>query len=196
MSAAAAATENKKHWLYRLCLMCILLCALTFAYASTILSLGITVVTKVNFKFDDVLLVGDYKPDTHRLLQEEDTKANQSTIRQGAPSTSCNTTTYGDFNMCVALDMSGSVCNQDTGFECMACLPDMVCNTIFNSEDKAMCCDNFQEMVDFTKDIVNELSQNQKVEQSYSIVGFNDDSKLVMDMANAEDTLLALEEIV
>ena len=41
-----------------------------------------------------------------------------------------------------------TVCNKDTGFECVACEPELIC---YDSElDKGTCCNNFYDLIDFT----------------------------------------------
>ena len=89
--------------------------------------------------------------------------------------------------------MSGSVCNQGTGFECENCEPELVCNDV--GLGLGTCCNNFLEVIEFTKSLVNSLS-NIDVEQSYSLVGFGVDAEVAIDGVLPEDILISLDEIV
>ena len=57
------------------------------------------------------------------------------------------------------------------------------------------CCNNFLEVIEFTKSLVNSLS-NIPVEQSYSLVGFGVDAEVAIDGVLPEDILVSLDEIV
>jgi len=84
---------------------------------------------------------------------------------------------YDDFNMCIAIDTSGSVCNQGTGNYCIACEPDEICNDI--GMDKATCCNNFLDVVEFAKNMVIALESIPNTNQSYSVVGFSTNATTV-----------------
>ncbi|KAL3779344.1 hypothetical protein HJC23_007474 [Cyclotella cryptica] len=99
----------------------------------------------------------------------------------------------GDFNLCFALDMSGSVCNQGTGFECNSCEPVLICNA--DGVSIATCCLNFLEVVTFTKDIVTSLGSLLS-NQSYSVVQFATNATLVTSLTSSNKALDALDEMI
>lgn len=98
-----------------------------------------------------------------------------------------------DFNLCFALDMSGSVCNRGTGFECNACEPALVCNADGVSSNS--CCTNFMDVIEFTKGMVTALSELE-ASQTYSVVRFATNASLVSSVTSSNRTLVALDDIV
>ena len=91
--------------------------------------------------------------------------------------------------------MSGSVCNQGTGFECKDCLPELVCNDGMTELLSTSCCNNFQRVIDFTKDIVNSMSDID-VDQKYSIVGFSNNANVAVGMTDSEEAIAVLDDLV
>mmetsp|Transcript_23173 Transcript_23173/g.48952 ORF Transcript_23173/g.48952 Transcript_23173/m.48952 type:complete len:965 (-) Transcript_23173:77-2971(-) len=110
---------------------------------------------------------------------------------QPAPTASPTCTSEKDFNVCIALDMSGSVCNAGSifGNECYGCSPAMFCQSFFVS--KNTCCHNFQAEVDFSRSIVESLG-NLPTEKSFVIVQFGDWAVLASGLASYEDTYNSL----
>lgn len=104
----------------------------------------------------------------------------------------CNTN-IDDFNLCLALDMSGSVCNQGTGFECNQCEPSLICNA--DGVPSNTCCNNFVNVIDFAKGMVSSLSELDS-NQTYSVVQFATNATLVSSLTLSNRTLDALDEIV
>lgn len=107
-------------------------------------------------------------------------------------------TNYNDFNLCIALDMSGSVCNGNTGFECYSCEPETICLESISGgvgEDKTICCTNFYEVIEFSKLIIRSL-EILPVTQSYSLVSFGNNATLDLDLASPEDMLVALDGLI
>mmetsp|Transcript_27314 Transcript_27314/g.50333 ORF Transcript_27314/g.50333 Transcript_27314/m.50333 type:complete len:355 (+) Transcript_27314:770-1834(+) len=100
---------------------------------------------------------------------------------------------YQDFNLCFAIDMSGSVCNQGTPFLCEGCEPELICNDI--GVDKDTCCANFFDVVEFAKLMVKTF-ESIPSDQSYSIVGFATDAAWTSDITTSSiETLNALDEL-
>ena len=89
--------------------------------------------------------------------------------------------------------MSGSVCNQGTGFECNLCEPALICNT--DDMPPSTCCANFLNVVDFSKDMVMALTEFVG-NQTYSVVQFATNASLITSLSSSNGTLAALDEIV
>jgi len=100
---------------------------------------------------------------------------------------------YEDFNLCFAIDMSGSVCNQLSGYECYLCEPALICKS--DGVDEGTCCNNFRDVIDFSKLMVDTLESTIPSDQSYSVVGFGDVATLASDMTNSDDALKALGDL-
>eukprot|EP00581_Thalassiosira_minuscula_P000463 CAMPEP_0183744364 /NCGR_PEP_ID=MMETSP0737-20130205/65691_1 /TAXON_ID=385413 /ORGANISM="Thalassiosira miniscula, Strain CCMP1093" /LENGTH=1442 /DNA_ID=CAMNT_0025980005 /DNA_START=145 /DNA_END=4473 /DNA_ORIENTATION=- len=75
----------------------------------------------------------------------------------------------GNFNLCVAIDMSGSVCNGSTKSLCLDCQPITDCNS--GGEKLTICCPNFFHVREFTKDLVTTLGEL-PTKQDFSVVHF------------------------
>ena len=85
-----------------------------------------------------------------------------------------------------------TVCNKDTGFECVACEPELIC---YDSElDKRTCCNNFYDLIEFTKSMISALAMI-SVESSFSIVPFATNATLVSDLASALEALDSLDAL-
>ena len=85
-----------------------------------------------------------------------------------------------------------TVCNKDTGFECVACEPELIC---YDSElDKRTCCNNFYDLIEFTKSMISALAMI-SVESSFSIVPFATNATLVSDLASAVEALDSLDAL-
>ena len=85
-----------------------------------------------------------------------------------------------------------TVCNKDTGFECVACEPELIC---YDSElDKGTCCNNFYDLIEFTKSMIRALAMI-SVESSFSIVPFATNATLVSDLASALEALESLDAL-
>ncbi len=95
---------------------------------------------------------------------------------------------------CIPLTCDLAVCNQGTGFECNGCEPELICNDI--GVDMGACCDNFEQVTEFSKSLINELTSIPGAEQSYSLVGFSTEATLAADMATPADTVAALDQLV
>ena len=85
-----------------------------------------------------------------------------------------------------------TVCNKDTGFECVAWEPELIC---YDSElDKGTCCNNFNDLIEFTKSMISALAMI-SVESSFSIVPFATNAELVSDLASADEALDSLDAL-
>ena len=108
------------------------------------------------------------------------------------PGLTCTSST-SDFNVCIALDMSGSVCNQGTGFECNACQPTLICNS--DETDQIKCCNNFRDVVEFSSLMVNTLGLLPS-HHFFSIVQFATNATLVSGLTSSTSVLDSLEGLV
>jgi len=104
-----------------------------------------------------------------------------------------------EFNLCIAIDMSGSVCNDDTGSECTRCraafLPmffDSECRDRSVSEDT--CCENFGIVKEFSSLMVNSLGDF-PAEKSFSVVQFATNAQLAGGLASAEQALTVIDRL-
>lgn len=96
-----------------------------------------------------------------------------------------------DFNVCIALDMSGSVCNGGVFDFCFSCETD-ICNK--GGFDQNVCCPNFNEIIQFSTSIVSALD-HLPMNQAFSLVQFSDDAQLLSSSTtarNAKADLLGL----
>ncbi|KAL9182252.1 hypothetical protein ACHAXT_012904 [Thalassiosira profunda] len=100
---------------------------------------------------------------------------------------------YQDFSLCFAIDMSGSVCNQGTGFFCEECDPPLICNEA--GVVKENCCTNFLSLTEFAQLVVMSLG-SLPVDQSYSVVGFGSGASVSLSLGSSDDALDALDDLV
>mmetsp|Transcript_34835 Transcript_34835/g.61199 ORF Transcript_34835/g.61199 Transcript_34835/m.61199 type:complete len:969 (+) Transcript_34835:152-3058(+) len=108
-----------------------------------------------------------------------------------SPKPTCST--EQEFNLCLAIDMSGSVCNDGMGSECLECrsafLPMFFtseCRDRFVSEDT--CCNNFANVKEFSSLMVNLLGDF-PAEKSFSVVQFATNARLVSGLSSTAQTL-------
>lgn len=115
--------------------------------------------------------------------------------------------TEQEFNLCLAVDMSGSVCNDSSGSDCLGCstppslfssvlsiffTPESDCRDSFVSEDT--CCANFAIVKDFSSLIVNSLGDI-PVEKSFSVVQFATNAQLVRGLSSGAQTLSVIDRL-
>jgi len=105
----------------------------------------------------------------------------------------CSTSTEHDFNLCIAIDMSGSICNSGTGSECVDCQSTFLpiffmseCKDFFVTEDT--CCSNFANIKEFSALIVTSLGES-SANTSFSVVQFATNAQLVSGLASADQTV-------
>ena len=101
--------------------------------------------------------------------------------------------TEQDFNLCLAVDMSGSVCNG--GFfsfasDCLGC-PIFECRSIFVDQDT--CCNNFDTVKTLTQQIIRALSE---FSADFSVVHFATDASIISLPQSANDALSTVNELI
>jgi hypothetical protein len=96
----------------------------------------------------------------------------------------------GDFNLCLSIDMSGSVCG---GGECLLCEPMTQCNS--NGINKQRCCNNFDNVVEFAKELVQSLGEL-KTLQDFSMVHFATSADIASTLQNANQASKTLQQLV
>mmetsp|Transcript_17014 Transcript_17014/g.36663 ORF Transcript_17014/g.36663 Transcript_17014/m.36663 type:complete len:1197 (+) Transcript_17014:135-3725(+) len=98
----------------------------------------------------------------------------------------------GNFNLCVAIDMSGSVCNDGTGSLCTECAPLASCNS--GGERPTVCCPNFANMIEFTKSLVTSLGEL-PTDQDFSIVHFGTDVSVASTLESSRQSVKTLNTL-
>ena len=93
-----------------------------------------------------------------------------------------------EFNICIAIDMSGSVCNNGDGLLCPMCGDR--CNTF--GFDMATCCSNFFDMKEFVSSIVTSVAEL-PIKKSFSLVRVATDAVIVRSLGNSKKMLSALD---
>lgn len=95
--------------------------------------------------------------------------------------------------------MSGSVCNDGDGSDCVSCPGATFLSTIgFASEcrdtsvSEDTCCTNFAKVKEFSSIMVNSLG-NFPAEKLFSVVQFATDAQLVRVLSSADDTVLTID---
>ncbi|KAK1735120.1 hypothetical protein QTG54_014186 [Skeletonema marinoi] len=88
-----------------------------------------------------------------------------------------------DMNLCLAIDMSGSLCNRGTGYECLGCVLEAFTASICNKDgvEISTCCGNFHNVKEFAKRLIS-VFETIPSEQSYSIVGFATNASFVSNL--------------
>ncbi|EJK67196.1 hypothetical protein THAOC_11803, partial [Thalassiosira oceanica] len=134
--------------------------------------------------------------------QSPSTKAPSTSPSQSpstkAPSTSPSQTpscsNEVDFDICFALDMSGSVCSKNSPTTCEdSCSPSDECRDF--TVDVDTCCENFRSIQDFTIDMVTALDSFNG-DKSYSIVQFASSGSLVQSSGDKDSTIDSVNGLV
>ncbi|KAL9182296.1 hypothetical protein ACHAXT_012948 [Thalassiosira profunda] len=122
------------------------------------------------------------------------TPAPVATTPLPTPEPTCST--ERDFNLCIALDMSGSVCNDGSGSECLSCRSSFLpifftseCRDTFVDEDT--CCDNFGRVKDFSTLMVRLLGGFEG-DKDFSVVQFATRAQLFQSLSSEEETVQTL----
>lgn len=134
---------------------------------------------------DPTLDEGTIKRDTMdsgSCVQEPDCKVEQ-----------CRIDAEEDLNVCIAIDLSGSLCNRGTGYECVGCLPSPICNND-GVDLKNTCCGNFHNLKEFGKLLINTLGTIPS-DQSYSIVGFATNTSFVSNLEMISDAFSSIDTL-
>ena len=111
------------------------------------------------------------------------------------PKPTCNTA-QDDFNLCIAIDGTGSVCSKGILNPCTGCSPGIFCQD--GGFDKDTCCSNFADIKEFAKLMVNSLDEEfPKVDKSFSVVQFEASAQVESELSSShgEQTLTALGEM-
>ena len=95
----------------------------------------------------------------------------------------------GDFNLCVSIDMSGSVCG---GGQCAFCEPLSTCNSFGINIQR--CCNNFDNVLEFTKALVRQLG-DLKTQQDFSLVHFATSATIASTLQNANQAIKTLHQV-
>eukprot|EP00581_Thalassiosira_minuscula_P010308 CAMPEP_0183710014 /NCGR_PEP_ID=MMETSP0737-20130205/5903_1 /TAXON_ID=385413 /ORGANISM="Thalassiosira miniscula, Strain CCMP1093" /LENGTH=892 /DNA_ID=CAMNT_0025938237 /DNA_START=120 /DNA_END=2798 /DNA_ORIENTATION=+ len=116
-----------------------------------------------------------------------------------SPSWKPTCSTEHDFNLCLAIDMSGSVCNDGKGSECLECRAPFLpmfftseCRDMFVSEDT--CCNNFADVKEFSSNMVN-LLDNFPADKSFSVVQFATNAQLLNGLSSVTQTLSIIDRL-
>jgi len=111
------------------------------------------------------------------------------------PTTAIPTTPFcSDFNLCIAIDMSGSVCNGLSSQTCEGCEPAQFCNS--GGVTQSICCSNFGDTLEITMGLVTALGEGASAEQDYSIVYYGNtatEASRLNSWTQAVETLNDLE---
>ncbi|KAL9182742.1 hypothetical protein ACHAXT_004021 [Thalassiosira profunda] len=102
----------------------------------------------------------------------------------------------GNFNLCVAIDMSGSVCNGNSNSLCEQCEPSTPftfnqCNS--GGLNKALCCPNFSNVLEFTKGLITELGEL-PTQQDFSLVHFATDVTIASTLESWRQAVKSLNQ--
>ncbi|KAL7459265.1 hypothetical protein ACHAWC_011732 [Mediolabrus comicus] len=93
----------------------------------------------------------------------------------------------GDFNLCVSIDMSASVCG---GGNCAFC---GTCNSFGINTQR--CCNNFDNVIEFSKALVRQLG-DLKTQQDFSLVHFATSATIASTLQNANQAIKTLHQVV
>jgi hypothetical protein len=115
------------------------------------------------------------------------------TPRPTETSTTC--TIKSGFNLCLALDNSGSVCNKFLAGECLFCQPSLFCQNLFSFLPREQCCQNYVDMVEFSKLMVYTLDNFFEADKSFSVVQFATSAQLASGLSTASETMDALDRM-
>ena len=100
-----------------------------------------------------------------------------------------------DFNLCLAVDMSGSICSSDSmdksNSGCIGC-PSDTCRDDFVTE--GTCCNNFAFIKGFAKLMIQSLS-NFPADKTFSVVQFSTEGRLVSLMESNLEAKSTIDEL-
>jgi len=130
---------------------------------------------------------------TSKPTQQPTTKPTfQPTRLTEAPTLKPTCPGEGNFNLCIAIDMSGSVCNGSTSSLCLDCAPTTSCNS--GGEKLTICCPNFSNMLEFTKDVITELGEL-PTDQDFSIVHFGSDVTVASSLDSWKQSIKSINKL-
>ncbi|KAK1735220.1 vWA domain-containing protein [Skeletonema marinoi] len=127
---------------------------------------------------------------TKRQKEEVETEA-PTVIQQKQPVPSLRPTCKNDqnFNLCIAVDMSGSICSNESG--CIGC-PSDTCRDEFVTQ--GTCCNNFAFVKGFASLMIQSLS-NFPAEKTFSIVQFATEGQLISLMETNDEALSTIDQL-
>lgn len=127
-----------------------------------------------------------------------------------SPTAKPTCSTEQDFNLCFALDMSGSVCNGSSGSDCLGCADPSSSGIVdffgdlfgFSSSSECrddsvsedICCRNFGRVAAFSKLMVKSLGDF-PAKKSFSIVQFATDAQIVGGLSSSAQTSRTIENL-
>eukprot|EP00984_Skeletonema_dohrnii_P000415 scaffold141_cov125-Skeletonema_dohrnii-CCMP3373.AAC.2 len=128
---------------------------------------------------------------TTRQKDEVETEAPTVTIEQKQPVPSLRPTCKNDqnFNICIAVDMSGSICSNESG--CIGC-PSNTCRDEFVTQ--GTCCNNFAFVKGFASLMIQSLS-NFPADKTFSIVQFATEGQLISLMETNDEALSTIDQL-
>jgi len=91
--------------------------------------------------------------------------------------------------------MSGSVCNGDSNSVCLDCdseRPFTSCNS--GGEKLSICCPNFSNMLEFTKDLITELGEL-PTDQDFSLVHFGTDVTIASTLESWRQAIKTINQL-
>jgi len=135
--------------------------------------------------------------DVENESEIEVTTDSDNEIVLSAPTLSptCDHNSVGDaFDLCIAIDASGSVCSSPNTLDCNKCSPLIFCRDDPNL-DRDTCCTNFATIKQFTSNVISTFDERFSADKSFSIVMFSDDATIESPLLSAEATLQAVEAI-
>ena len=140
--------------------------------------------------------------DSESPCTSESTSTLPTTINETPVQVNCST--EQDFNLCLAVDMSGSVCNDGDGSYCNECTsgPTLFglpipffgtdCRDSFVSEDT--CCSNFANVKGFSSTMVK-LLDDFPAEKAFSVVQFATNAQLVSNLESSDETVQVIDQL-
>mmetsp|Transcript_2084 Transcript_2084/g.3816 ORF Transcript_2084/g.3816 Transcript_2084/m.3816 type:complete len:640 (-) Transcript_2084:202-2121(-) len=128
---------------------------------------------------------------TTRQKEVVETEAPTVTVEQKQPVPSLRPTCKNDqnFNLCIAVDMSGSICSNESG--CIGC-PSDTCRDEFVTQ--GTCCNNFAFVKGFASLMIQSLS-NFPAEKTFSIVQFATEGQLISLMETNDEALSTIDQL-
>ena len=119
--------------------------------------------------------------------EEEAPQAEQKPVPSLRPSSSCKNDR--NFNLCIAVDMSGSICSDDSG--CVGC-PSDTCRDEFVTQ--GTCCNNFAFVKGFASLMIQSLSDF-PADKTFSIVQFATEGQLISLMETNAEALSTIDQL-
>ena len=100
-------------------------------------------------------------------------------------------------NICIAVDMSGSVCSPD--FNSPKMCSNCASECLDEGYDKNTCCENFRVMQEFTANVLNELTHSGNLgtpDKQFSIVTYSSTAETATTLTDADTALSVVNNLV